>query len=210
MKFWNKRWLWTLIFFGLFIILSSVKVLVLPQGGSVTYFSLLILWLITYFFGFRYGAVISILAGVAMLGVNYVTKEYINFNIGALILEYPLGYGVFCLGGLITEPKDKKSNKVTYFGGRLIAEPFKLKMGYAIGVFLQLVMFVISAVLFYPPDRAGFWNNLGYCIAYDASYLLIEGVITIIFLCVPPVCETIFYLKYVATHEEEDDTLDCF
>ena len=208
MKVWNRRWIWTLIFGVLFMVLSCVKIVVLPQGGSVTYLSLLFLWLITYFFGFRYGLIWSILLGFVRLGLNYLTGEFINYDPFALLLEYPLGFSVFALGGLLKEPKSDTSVGSL---GRFRAEPFKLKMGYAIGVLGQLVLYVISAVCFYPPDREGFWNNLLFCILYDGSYLMVEGVMTLLFLCVPPVHEAIYYLKDIATcREEEDDTLRYF
>lgn len=204
MKLRNRKLLCTFIFLGLFTLLSAVKVVVLPQGGSVTYLSLLFLWLVTYFFGFKYGLICSVLFGFARLGVNYLTDEYINSQLMAIILEYPLGCGIFCLGGLLKEPGEKQDSSLA---GGAKAEPFKLKVGYIIGILGQFVLYVVSAVCFYPPDREGFLDNLFFCILYDGSYLAIEGIITVLFLCIPPVYETIYYLKYVATHEDEDDTL---
>lgn len=207
MKLLHRRWVWTLIFLALFVILSSIKLVVLPQGGSVTYFGLLSVWLVTYFFGFRYGLIWSVLFGFARLGVNYLTGEFINYHPLALLLEYPLGFGVFALGGLLKEPRH--GNAPGSLTG-IKQEPFKLKAGYAIGVFGQFVLFVLSAVCFYPPDREGFFNNLLFCMLYDGSYLMVEGVITFLFLCIPPVHEAIYYLKYLASYQEEDDTLISF
>lgn len=207
MKRWNRKWIWTLLFLALFLALSAVKVVVLPQGGSVTYLSLLFLWLVTYFFGFRYGLVCSVLFGLARMGVDRLAGEAVITYWPALFLEYPLGYGVFCLGGLLKEPS-AKGGAGTSAG--VPAEPFRLRMGYVTGVLGQYLLFVISAVCFYPPDREGFFANLLFCMLYDGSYLMVEGVITVLFLCVPPVCEAIYYLKYIATHEEEDDTLTTF
>lgn len=42
---WNNKPFWCILLFGLAVLCSSIKVLVLPQGGSLTYFSLMILWL---------------------------------------------------------------------------------------------------------------------------------------------------------------------
>lgn len=204
MKLWNRKLLCFFILLGLFILLSAVKIVVLPQGGSVTYLSLLFLWLVTYFFGFKHGLVCSVLFGFARLGVNYMTAEYINWQPMAIMLEYPLGCGIFCLGGLLKEPGAEQ-------GGSLIrgtkADLFKLRMGYVIGILGQFVLYVVSAVCFYPLDREGFLNNLLFCILYDGSYLAIEGIITVLTLFIPPVYETINYLKYVVTHEDEDETL---
>ena len=192
------------MFFLLFVLLSAIKVVVLPEGGSVTYLSLLFLWLVTYFFGFKYGLVCSLLFGCAKLGVNYLTHEHIEWSLMAIILEYPLGCGIFSLGGLLKEPGAKQGSSLVR-GAK--AEPFKLKMGYVIGLLGQFVLYVISAVCFYPPDREGVLNNLLFCMLYDGSYLAIEGIITVLVLCIPPVYESIYYLKYVVTHEDEDETL---
>ena len=207
MKLVYRKLLCTSIFLMLFILLSAVKVVVLPQGGSATYLSLLFLWLVTYFFGFKYGLVCSVLFGCARLGIDYLVKEPVNWKLMAILLEYPLGYGIFCLGGLLKEPGAKRAGS-SVRGPK--AEPFQLRMGYVIGLFGQFVLFVVSAVCFYPPDRQGFFRNLWFCILYDGSYLAIEGIITVLVLCIPHVYESIYYLKYVATHEDEDDTLDCF
>lgn len=210
MKQWkNQRWLWTLILLGMFVLLSAVKLVVLPQGGSVTYLSLLILWLVPFFFGFRYGLLWTVLFGLTKLGVNYITGEYINYHPLALLLEYPLGCGVFCLGCLLKRKEGTCVNNFEKEDREEEFERFKLRMGYAIGVFGQFVLYVISAVCFYPPDRVGFWNNLLFCILYDGSYLLTEGAVTLLFLCVPSVQDAICYLKHVAT-DKEDDSLDFF
>lgn len=207
MKFWKRKLIATLILLGLFVLASSVKVVVLPQGGAVTCLSLLFLWLVTFFFGFKYGLVCSVLFGLARLGVDCLTKEYIIDNFMAILLEYPLGYGVFCLGGLLKEPKRERYGG---FGKASKGVLFKLRMGYVIGLFGQFVFFVISAVCFYPPDRAGFLNNLGFCMIYDGSYLVVEGAVTVLALCVPQMCEALLYLKDIAIPGEEDDTLECF
>ncbi len=209
---WNRRWIWTLIFLVLFTILSAIKVVVLPQGGAVTYFSLLAVWLVTYFFGFRYGLLWSVLFGFVRLGVNYCTGEFINYAPMALLLEYPLGYGVFALGGLLKEPGNRQdrgagTRQEQGAGTRIVEEPFKLKAGYVLGVWGQFVLFVISAVCFYPPDKEGFLNNLLFCILYDGSYLLLEGAVTFLFLCIPPVQEAVYYLKHIATNKKTDEAL---
>lgn len=204
MKSWKRKLLCILILFGLFTLLSAVKIVVLPQGGSVTYLSLLFLWLVTYFFGFKYGLIYSVLFGFAKLGVNCLTAESINWQPMAIILEYPLGCGIFCLGGLLKETGVEQGSSLIRGSEK---DLFKLRVGYVIGILGQFVLYVVSAVCFYPPDREGVLNNLLFCILYDGSYLAIEGVITVLVLFVPPVYETINYLKYVVTHEDEDETL---
>jgi len=206
MKIKHKRFIWTISLILISMLLSAAKIVVLPQGGAVTYFSLLVLWLIPFMFGLRYGIIACLLFGFAKLGITIITNEYVNYNIIALILEYPLACGSFALGALIKEPAKNDS------GSLIKEEPFRLKAGYMIGILGALFFYVVSAVLFYPPDRAGFFNNLIYCILYDASYLLFEAIITIILLCVPAVSKSIYYLKHVATldNPEHDETLEYF
>ena len=55
--FYNNENLWCIVLLALATVLSFFPILVLEDGGSWTFFSLLPLWLITYFFGFRTGLV---------------------------------------------------------------------------------------------------------------------------------------------------------
>ena len=206
---WNNKPFWCILIFGLAVLCSSIKVLVLPQGGSLTYFGLLILWLMTFIYGPRYGLIDSVIFGFVRLGITYLTGEYINPNIWSIILEYPIAHGLFCLGGFLSEP-GKKTDLTIAENEAIQVEPYKLRMGYVIGVAAMLVCYVISAELFYPPYREGFWNNLIYNIIYDSSYLLIEGFFSVLLLCIPQVTQAIYYVKYVATHIDKDDTLECF
>jgi len=208
MKLWNNKWLWTGILFTAAAVLSAIKVVVLPQGGSVTYFSLLMLWLITFFFGFRHGLIFSVLFGCVKLYITYATGETVNFVPMALLLEYPLAHGVFCLGAFLWK-KDRVSPDLSVLGADR-AESRYLRRGYLVGLCGQFTLYVLSATLFYPNYKPGFWANLTYNIVYDGSCLLIEGAATVLLLSIPAVSEAICYLKYVANHEEEDETLECF
>lgn len=194
---WGNRALWTAILFACATLLSFAKPVVLHDGGALTFFSLLFLWLVTYFFGPRHGAAVGVLFGLVKLGVTYVTGEAVNFAPGALLLEYPLACAAFALGGLLPRRDGK--------GGA-----FNLRAGYVVGVLAMGVCYVVSAVLFYPPDRVGFLNNLLFCIAYDMSYLAIEAAMTLVLLAFPQVVDAIEYLRHVATHKRQDPTLLTF
>ena len=205
---WGNKWLWTIILLAVAALLSMAKPVVLHDGGAVTYFSLLFLWLVTFFFGPKHGLACSVLFGFARLYVTYITGEYVNFAPGAIVLEYPLACGMFALGGRVHEPKERRRWSD---GTELITrEPMKLRVGYLVGVVGMGVCYVISAMLFYPPDVEGFFGNLMYCITYDFSYLTIEAVLTMLLLCIPPVTNALYYLKHVATTPYGDPTLKSF
>ena len=210
--FWGNTWLWTAILLVIATLLSIAKPVVLPDGGAVTYFSLLFLWLITFFFGPKHGLAVGIVFGFLKLWVTYATGEFVNFAPGALVLEYPLACGLFALGGLVREPdRDPYGAAAASDAGRIITrEPVKLRCGYLVGVLAMGVCYVVSAVLFYPPDVEGFIGNLLYCIMYDFSYLIIEAALTMLVLCIPPVTRAIYYLKHVATTHRGDPTLVSF
>lgn len=190
---WNNKKIWTLILFFCASILSFAKLVELPQGGSVTYFSLLMVWLITFFYGFRHGLWVSLLFGFVRFFITYLTGEYINYHPVSLILEYPLAFGVFALGDFVKLP-----------------EKWKLRVGFLVGAVCQLILYVISAMLFYPWEKEGMLANLIYSIFYDGSVILFESLLTIFLLFVPPAVEAILYLKYIATSENDDHTLEYF
>lgn len=201
-KYWNNRIFWTVILIVIAGLLSAAKPVVLPDGGAVTYFSLLFLWLLTFFFGPRYGFVAGALFGFVKLGVTIVTGEYVNYEIGAIILEYPLACGAFALGGLVLrKARDNEAIPRDVRG---------LRLGYIIGLLAMGVCYIISAFLFYPPMHADFLANVADTIIYDMSYLLIEAAITMLLLLIPQVLDVIFYLKHVATNDRSDPTLKSF
>lgn len=201
-KYWNNRIFWTVILIVIAGLLSAAKPVVLPDGGAVTYFSLLFLWLLTFFFGPKYGFVTGALFGFVKLGVTIVTGEYVNYEVGAIILEYPLACGAFALGGLIL--RKAKDNEV------IPRDVRGLRLGYIIGVLAMGVCYIISAFLFYPPMQPDFLANVIDTIVYDMSYLLIEAAITMLLLLIPQVLDVIFYLKHVATNDRSDPTLKSF
>ena len=151
--------------------------------------------------------------GFAKLFVTWATGEYINYHPMAIVLEYPVACGLFALGGLLPsgrhQTKEIPSTFTKSMAGRseqvfflyekksfgILPEPGKLRVGYLIGVLGMGVAYIISAVLYYPPDRVGFWPNLLYCIKYDMSYLPIEAGITILILFIPQIPEALYYLN---------------
>lgn len=202
---WGNRVFWTAILMAIAAVLSAIKPVVLSDGGAVTSCSLLFLWLITFFYGPRYGVLAGVLFGAIKFFITFATGEFINYEIGAVILEYPVACGAVALGGLVL-------NRIGVSRGRggIVRDGFGLRFGYLIGVVAMGVCYVVSAILYYPPDREGFWANLLFATAYDMSYLLVEAAITLLLLCVPIVTDAIYYLRHVATSKRRDPTLTSF
>ncbi len=201
----GNRLFWTAVLLAVATALSAVKPVVLPDGGAVTCFSLLFLWLITFFYGPRYGFCAGLVFGLLKLGVTYLTGEYVNYHPGALLLEYPLACGAMAMGGLLLNRRN-----VQWEEDGVARDSFGLRAGYVLGVFCLGACYIASANLFYPPDRVGFWANFLFSVSYDMSYLLIEALFAVLLLCIPAVLDAIYYLKFVATTPKTDPTRRSF
>ena len=83
---WANRAFWTVALLALSVLLSAFRFVTLPQGGSVTFLSLLPLWLVTYFYGPRHGCVAGAVFGFTRLAVIFGVGEWVNFSPGAIVL----------------------------------------------------------------------------------------------------------------------------
>ena len=97
------------------------------------------------------------------------------------------GYGILGVGGVVAW-RTKNLNK-----------------GYVVAVLLRYIESVINCVLFYYIATDTVWENLLEGISYSAGYVLVEGIITYIALCVPKVTEAIEYWKTMATTEKKEN-----
>ena len=104
--------LWSILLMLVAFVLSLFPILTLEDGGSWTFFSLLPLWLISYFFGFRRGLLYSLAFAIPKLVATSMT-EFSPYEINApygcilliIILEYFAACGAFSLGALL--PKNR-------------------------------------------------------------------------------------------------------
>ena len=94
-------------------LLSMFPVLILKDGGSWTFFSLLALWLITYFFGPVRGLFWSVIFGLFKFGVCLLTEEgtwaAVSNDPMIFVIDYVLACGCFCVGGLL--PSNLKARR---------------------------------------------------------------------------------------------------
>ncbi|MBQ9333745.1 MAG: hypothetical protein IJS12_05375 [Lachnospiraceae bacterium] len=117
-RFYDNEGLWCVVLLALATLLSFFPILVLKDGGSWTFFSLLPLWLITYFFGFRTGLIGSFMFSICKLIATFVSEFMMDRNFTGpsdaemaresfikgptvFILEYLVACTGFCLGGLL-------------------------------------------------------------------------------------------------------------
>jgi len=146
-------------------LLSLVKVYQMPQGGTVSAFSMLCVALIGYFFGARVGIVAAVTYGFLQL----VLGDFYFVHPIQLILDYPLAFGALGVSGFF---RDKKYGLIT---------------GYLIGVSGRLLYSFLSGAVYFGEYAPEGQNVFIYSFVYNLSYMGPEAVITVIILAVPAV-----------------------
>ena len=149
---------------ALAFILSNIKLFEMPQGGSVTLFSMLPIVLLGYLLGTRWGVL-----GGAVLGLlNLLMGGYVIHPV-QLFIDYILAFAVMGLSGLV---RDKKNG---------------LTWGYLIGIFARYICAVLSGVIFFGEYAPENFNALTWSLWYNITYIAVEGVMTIIVINIPAV-----------------------
>lgn len=169
-----------LAFSGLAIALGLVTsefipTLSLPFGGSITYFSMLFIVLIGYWFGLQSGLMCAFAYGLLQFVID--PKFY---SVPQLLVDYVLAFGALGLSGLFANKK------------------YGLQFGYVTGVIGRYIFAVLSGVIFfgyYAPEGTA---PIVYSLGYNATYILPEAVITLAILFIPPVKNALTYVKKIA------------
>lgn len=156
-------------------ILSEIKIIDFPWGGSATLLSMLVICLPGYLFGLGAGLMTSVAYGVLQLLIN----PYVLFPM-QLVLDYLLAFGALGLSGLFAGAKRG------------------LLKGYLIGILGRYVFTVLSGWIFFAEYAWEGWPVLPYSLVYNGIYIFAEGAITTAVLLVPAVSSGIAAVKKMA------------
>lgn len=163
------------------IIATVIKLPSLPNGGSITLFSMLIVCLVGYWYGPATGIIAAIAYGILQL----ITGPYIIHPL-QVILDYPLAFGALGLSGFFYQKKHG------------------LILGYIAGVFGRFFFAMISGLIFYTTyvdtlkeNAAAVWAST----LYNLSYLLPEAILTLVLLAIPAIQHMLAKVKGMATQE---------
>ena len=179
--FSTKQLVFSAVAVALGFVTSYIKVIHMPWGGSVTLCSMLFITLI----GYWYGPKIGISAGFAYGLLQFVQTggTYILSPLQAC-MDYILAFAALGLSGFFHNRKNG-----------LIA-------GYVFAIFMRGVFHSIGGYLYWMDYMPDFFHNQHleaiYPIAYNYAYILIEGVVTIIILMLPPVQNVMARVKRMA------------
>jgi thiamine transporter len=156
-------------------ILSNIKLLHLPTGGSITLVSMLVVCLPGYFFGLGAGLLSAVAYGILQL----LLGPYVLYPM-QLVVDYILAFGALGLSGLFCNAKHG------------------LIKGYFAGILGRYVFSVISGWIFFGSYAWDGWSALPYSLVYNAIYIFSEAVITVIILLIPAVSKALARVKAMA------------
>ena len=155
---------------ALAFVTSYVKVFELPYGGSVTLFSMLFIVLIANWYGG--GSTGYVLVGFALLDCCSLVQGPYVLSLFQVCCDYVFAFAALGVAGFF----GKKKN------GLLI--------GYIVAVLARGFFHTLGGYLYwmdYMPENFPQSLKALYPIIYNYSYLLAEGVLTVILISLPPV-----------------------
>lgn len=160
--------------------LSYVKILPMPWGGSITLCSMLFVCLVGYFYGPKAGLMAAFAYGLLELlqdGGSYMIHPF------QVCCDYLFAFMALGLSGFFASRKNG------------------LMIGYLAGVLGRLVFVTLGGYIYwmsYMPSNFPKSLTAIYPIAYNGSYILGEGIITVIILAIPAVSDGIARVRKLA------------
>ena len=154
---------------------SYIKLFSAPWGGSITLCSMLFICLIGNWYGLRTG----ILTGLAYGILQFLQEPYV-LSFFQVCCDYVLAFAALGLSGLFYKSKNG------------------LLKGYLLGIFARGAFHALGGYLYwmeYMPETFLQALKHVYPIVYNYSYILAEGVITVIIICLPPVARALQQVK---------------
>ena len=152
---------------ALSFVTSCIKVFSLPYGGSVTLFSMLFICLIGHWYGIRTG----ILTGLAYGILQFLQEPYV-LSPFQVCCDYILAFAGLGLAGFLSHSANG------------------LQKGYLAGILVRGAFHALGGYLYwmdYMPDNFPQILARVYPIVYNYSFILAEGVLTLIVISMPPV-----------------------
>lgn len=173
-----------LVFSAMAIALATVisvviKLPSLPNGGSTTLFSMLLVSLV----GYWYGPVTGLIAAFAYGVLQFITGPYI-VHPAQVLLDYPLAFAALGLSGFFHNRKNG------------------LIVGFLAGAAGRFFFHMVSGLIFYTTyvdslngNVAAIWAST----VYNLSYILPEVILTLVLLAIPAVRKAMAKIKVLAT-----------
>ncbi|MCD7820359.1 MAG: energy-coupled thiamine transporter ThiT [Lachnospiraceae bacterium] len=180
-KMSTKQLVFCAMAMALAFITSYIRLFNLPYGGSVTLLSMLFICLI----GNWYGVKVGIMTGLAYGILQFLQEPYV-LSFFQVCCDYVLAFAGLGLAGVFYKSKNG------------------LLKGYILGILVRGAFHSLGGYLYwmdYMPENFPQALASLYPIIYNYSYILLEGVITIIVISLPPVAKALQMVKQTAVKE---------
>ena len=152
----------TAVLIALGFLFSQIKIFHMPFGGSITLFSMLVICLPGYWFGYKIGVISGIILGLLKFIFDPVFLHPAQF-----FLDNILAYACFGLSGIFKSQKNS------------------LIKGYIFTVLLRFICAFISGVIFFGSYAPSNSSVIIYSLIYNISYIGTEMIVTLILICIP-------------------------
>ena len=163
---------------ALAFITSYIKLFNMPWGGSVTLCSMLFIVLTANWYGTKTGVLVGLVYGI----LQFIQEPYV-LSFFQVCCDYILAFAALGAAGFFAK---KKHGLIT---------------GYIVAVIARGAFHALGGYLYwmdYMPDNFPQSLRSLYPILYNYSFLLAEGVITVIILCIPAVIKGLNRVKRIA------------
>ena len=155
---------------------SYMKIFAFPYGGSVTLFSMLFICLI----GYWYGPLPGLMTGLAYGILQFLQEPYV-LSFFQVCCDYFLAFAALGLAGVFKN-----------------AKKHGLIKGYILAVIVRGAFHALGGYLYwmsYMPESFPKSLTAVYPIVYNYSYLLAEGVLTVIVISIPAVSKALNQIR---------------
>lgn len=177
-KLTTKQLVFCAVALALAFATSYVRVVKMPWGGSVTLCSMLFIVLVANWYGVATGMMVGFVYGL----LQFLQEPYV-LSLFQVCCDYVLAFAALGLAGLFAKSRHG------------------LVKGYILAVFARGAFHVLGGYLYwmdYMPENFPKALSSLYPILYNYSYLLVEGVITVIIICIPAVAKGLNRVKQTA------------
>lgn len=157
---------------------SYIKLFSLPFGGSVTLFSMLFIVLIGYWYGPKIGIMTGLVYGI----FQFLQEPYV-LTFFQVCCDYVLAFGVMGISGFFSKSK-KWGLQKAYIAAIIARGAF-----HALGGYLYWMDYMPES---FPKALASL-----YPIIYNYSYILVEGVLTLIVISIPAVSKALNQMRKI-------------
>ena len=155
---------------------SMIKLFHMPMGGSITFFSMLLVSLVGYWYGLGTG----LFAGLAYGLLQLIIDPYI-ISLPQMLVDYVFAFTALGLSGVFSGAKHG------------------LIKGYLLGVVGRYFFAVLSGYIFFGSYSSEYgMSAMAYSLAYNGIYIFTECGLTIVLLLIPAVNKAMTKVKNMA------------